>query len=593
MQKFILIDNSISDTAGHHYQYAEYCLKAAKELGYEPILATNKKNKETENLPWKVYPTYTGTFWSHDEYNKFLISLYNRFEKSKHKVALSGMLRVFGSSLAKKLLDKNKIEEFAKNSQELFSHVLLSEGDIVFLPTSGLVEMFGISSCATKNQSLQKATWNFLFRRNLYNGSTENYSFIYIKLRLLKLAFDNFLNKTKIHALFYTDSDQLTDQYDRMNSVKFHTLPIPHTVPKPISRQKKNKLQITYLGDARTEKGYQYLPQVIQDLWADYVKTDKVSFVIQSNYNIPDGEPAPVVARAQLQHFPSDKVKLILESPSVEEYQKILQDTDVILLPYDKINYYARSSGISIEALCYGIPTLTPSGTWPARQFVSEVYKYQQSLKDKLKILESYDIESLDIRYGGSGSKLSTTNNKLKLDWKTPEAHFWLRIQKDASFLLLRLYFSKENTASAMIVHVTQMNYEKISLFERGYFVEKSDLPYVTVLVPMLPRVAKLWVGFKYPYTETILSVEKIQVDVLKSDTSNSVIPWSSIGITYDDPEKITYNLKNIIENYDHYIDTARNFADTCYKKHNAKELVRILAERSDKKTEISTERQP
>src|SRR5579885_2702133 len=311
LPKFILIDNSISDTTGHHYQYAEYCLQAAKELGYEPILATNKKNKITENLPWKVYPVYTGTFWSHEEYNNFLLSLYNRFEKSKRKVALSGILRIMGPKLANKLLDKNKISEFEKNSQELFDQVLLSEGDIIFLPTSGLVEMFGISECATKNHLLQKATWHFLFRRNLYNGTPENYSFMYVKLRLLKLAFDNFLKKTRITASFYTDSDQLTDQYDRIGSVKFHTLPLPHTMPKSMSKKKKDKLQITYLGDARTEKGYQYLPQLVQDLWKDYVNQGKVSFVIQSNYNIPDGEPAPVVAREQLQHFPSDKVKLI------------------------------------------------------------------------------------------------------------------------------------------------------------------------------------------------------------------------------------------------------------------------------------------
>ena len=581
LPKFILIDNSISDTAGHHYQYAEYCLKAAKDLGYEPILATNKKNKETENLPWQVHPVYAGTFWSHEEYNTLLLSIYNRFEKSKHKVALSGILRVLGPSLANKLLDKNKIGEFAKNSQDLFNKISLSEGDIVFLPTSGLVEMFGISECAIKNHSLQNVTWHFLFRRNLYNGTPENYSFMYIKMRLLKLAFDNFLKKTKIHAIFYTDSDQLTDQYDRMESVKFHTLPLPHTIPKPATRQKKNKLQITYLGDARTEKGYQYLPQLVQDFWVDYVKNDKVSFVIQSNYNIPDGEPAPVVAREQLHHFPSDKVKLILESPSVEEYGKILEESDVIILPYDKTNYYARSSGILVEALCHGIPVLVPSGTWLSRQFTSEVYKYHESLKDNLQTIESHDDKDLDIRYDGSGEKLSTTNNRLRLDWKIPQAHCWLRVPKDSSFALVKIHFAKENTSSALIVYATQLNDEKISLFERGYFIEKSDLPYATVLVPLVPKVSKIWLGFKYPYTETNLAIEKIQVDLLKSEVPTNKIPWSSVGIVYDHTERISHNLKNLLENYDHYLDTARSFADAYYGKHNARELVMTLIEQS------------
>jgi hypothetical protein len=592
LPKFILIDNSISDTAGHHYQYAEYCLRAAKELGYESILATNKKNKDTENLPWKVYPVYTGTFWLHEEYNNFLLSIYNRFEKSKRKVVLSGILRVMGPRLATKLLDKNKIAEFAKNSQDLFSQISLSKGDIIFIPTSGLVEMYGITECATNNQSLQNATYHFLFRRNLYNGTPENYSFMYIKLRLLKLAFDNFLKKTKINAIFYTDSDQLTDQYDRIESVKFHTLPLPHTIPKSAQKKKKNKLQITYLGDARTEKGYQYLPHLVQDLWADYVKQDKVSFVIQSNYNITDGEPSAVVAREQLQHFPNDKVNLVMKSPSVEEYGKILDESDVILLPYDKTNYYARSSGILVEALCHGIPVLVPSGTWLSRQFAAEVYKYQESLKNTLEVVESRDNKGLDIIYDGNLTKLSTTNNNLRLDWKTPQAHFWLRVPKDSAFVLVKMQFAKENTSSALNLHVTQLNDEKISLFERTYSVEKTDLPYATVLIPLFPRVSKLWLGFKYPYTETVLTIEKIQVDVLKSTVPNDSIPWSSVGIVYDNPERISYNIKNMLENYDHYLNTARAFSDSYYGKHNAKELVMTLIEHSKEHNRIMVKKQ-
>lgn len=573
MPKFILIDNSISDTVGHHYQYAAFCLQAAKDLGYEPILATNKNNKETENVPWKIHPVYTGTFWSHEEYHSFLVSLYNRFEKSKRKVALSGILRVLGPKLAKKLLNKNKIDEFEKNTGDLFRKISLSEGDIVFLPTSGLVEMFGVSKHTKNNPSLNKASWHFLFRRNLYTGSPENYSFMYIKLRLLKLAFDNFLKTSKIQAFFYTDSDQLTDQYDRIQSVKFHTLPIPHTVPKSEPKKHDNKLVITYLGDARTEKGYQYLPSVIQDLWLDYVKNNKVSFLIQSNYNIPDGEPAAVVARVQLQSFPSDKVQLVLNSPDLDEYRKILQSSNIILLPYDKTNYYARSSGILAEALALGIPVLVPSGTWLSRQFASEVYRYQFSLKEKLGVSKSDDVMH-DIRYE-NGEK--PADGKLTLDWKIPQVHCWLRFPLDCSFILVTIYFNKENTSSAMVVHSNQLNANKLSIFERSYFIEKVDLSYVMILIPVVSNAEKVWLGFKQPYTESVLSIDKIDITYLNPAMSNSNMPWSTVGIIYDSPDEISYNLKNMLDNYEHYLDTARKFSDDYYKKHNAKELVTKL----------------
>ena len=222
MSKFILIDNSIEDTSGHHYQYAMYCLKAAKELGYEPILATNKKNIDAHNLSWKTFPVYSGTFWNHEEHNTFLTNIYSRFEKSQYKKPISLALKIFSRFLVRKLLDKNKINEFCINTKKLFNEINLTKNDIVFIPTSGLVELFGIAAYAQNNSSAQNASWNFLFRRNIHTGSTENYSYIYIKLRLLKKAFDLFLKMSKFNVKFYTDSEYLSKEYNMINSLKIY-----------------------------------------------------------------------------------------------------------------------------------------------------------------------------------------------------------------------------------------------------------------------------------------------------------------------------------------------------------------------------------
>lgn len=572
MPKFILIDNSIYDTVGHYYQYAVFCLKAAKNLGYEPILATNKKNKDTKNTEWQIHPQYSGTFGSHLEYHSFMISLYQKFEKSKAKVLLYGLFRILGPEITKKLLGKKKIEEFAKNTQDLFSKISISEGDIVFLPTSELVEMFGIAECAKKSPSLNKASWHFLFRRSLYVGSPENYSFAYLKQFLLKLGFDNFFKSVNLRTFFYTDSAQLTDQYDKMGSVKFHTLPIPHTVPKQASKKQDDKLVVTYLGDARTEKGYQYLPSLVQDLWLDYVKNDKILFVIQSNYNVQEGEPAAVVARTQLQTFPSEKVKLVLDSPGHDKYQELLQNTDVMLLPYDKSNYYAKSSGILAESLALGIPVLVPSGTWLSRQFASEVYRYQLSLKERLEVLKS---EVADIIYETGKS----SGHKLTLSRKTNQSFCLLEIPKTCTFILVTVHFGNENSSSALVLRYTQQNNAKLTISDTESFIEKVELPYATALIPVTERAEEARLEFKQPYTESVLSIDKIDIDYLYSKTTS--LPWSSVGIAYDSTERLSHYLKNILDNYGHYLNTAKKFSDTFYKKNNAKELVKILVDMS------------
>ena len=39
MSKFVLIDHSLKQIGGHHYEYAIHILTAAHEAGYEPVLA--------------------------------------------------------------------------------------------------------------------------------------------------------------------------------------------------------------------------------------------------------------------------------------------------------------------------------------------------------------------------------------------------------------------------------------------------------------------------------------------------------------------------------------------------------------------------
>ncbi|MBL8219615.1 MAG: hypothetical protein JNL62_10315, partial [Bryobacterales bacterium] len=49
--KFILIDQSISSIAGHHYEYAVHVLEAAQRAGFEPYLATNRRFPKEQHPP--------------------------------------------------------------------------------------------------------------------------------------------------------------------------------------------------------------------------------------------------------------------------------------------------------------------------------------------------------------------------------------------------------------------------------------------------------------------------------------------------------------------------------------------------------------
>ncbi len=64
MSKFVLIDHSIIDSGGHHFEYAIRILNAAQELGYQTELWINKAAKKNQATGIKrVATVFTKSCW--------------------------------------------------------------------------------------------------------------------------------------------------------------------------------------------------------------------------------------------------------------------------------------------------------------------------------------------------------------------------------------------------------------------------------------------------------------------------------------------------------------------------------------------------
>jgi len=168
---------------------------------------------------------------------------------------------------------------------------------------------------------------------------------------------------------FYCDTPELVRLYERFSTVRFHEIPIPlwhaggeERAAAPADRP----LHVVYLGDARPEKGYQHLPALVQDLWPDLIRTGRVRLTIQSNFNMPGGEPGIAEARNLLLQFPDDRVRVLADPLADDAYRVLLADADLLVLPYDAERYRARSSGVAAEALALGKPIVAPARTWLA-----------------------------------------------------------------------------------------------------------------------------------------------------------------------------------------------------------------------------------
>jgi glycosyltransferase involved in cell wall biosynthesis len=124
------------------------------------------------------------------------------------------------------------------------------------------------------------------------------------------------------------------------------------------------------MGDARDGKGFFLLPELIRRLPANVAK--KLRFVIQCPVAAsgPDNGTPPR-GYAELEAVASeggDRVKLVPERLSQNDYTDLLRHLDVVLIPYWHASYTWATSGIFAEALALSKPVVVPTGTWMASE---------------------------------------------------------------------------------------------------------------------------------------------------------------------------------------------------------------------------------
>ena len=263
-------------------------------------------------------------------------------------------------------LQEKHVKIFAQDTRKLFRKVRPQPGDVFFVPTLSHKDLLGLARFLKNYGRYNQETWHLLFRRNLYEGRRSEYEDT-DTVDEIREAFQIFKETARsLNVCFYTDTKLLTDQYNRLGAFIFETLPIPHTYPPEESVPTDGPIRATYLGDARKEKGYHLLPQLLADLNKDLIETAKIKFFIQSNFVTEDAEVE--VARWALKSLPEGAVVLYEKPLSLQEYKNLLLSSGVNLLLYDPMNYYARSSGILAESLAAGIPVIVPAGTWMSGQ---------------------------------------------------------------------------------------------------------------------------------------------------------------------------------------------------------------------------------
>ena len=187
-------------------------------------------------------------------------------------------------------------------------------------------------------------------------------------IRPLHRLICNLLPKENDNIQYLTDSRNLTEEYSRFSEINLAPGPVmakTHINEKRILTERKGEICLSYLGAARSDKGFYLLPDLVDKI----LSSSKYKLKINIQASLPgtkyiDKKCGQAIEKLKLISNRNNNLKLHLEQLTDEKYNDLLLTTDIMLLPYTGVTYKVQTSGVLIESMANGIPCIVPNNSW-------------------------------------------------------------------------------------------------------------------------------------------------------------------------------------------------------------------------------------
>lgn len=478
------------------------------------------------------------------------------------------------AGIVKALRTRLKRRAFGQDTARLLRRIRPSRGDIIFIPTISELEMSGLAGVMAPGGIGAAASWRLLFRRNLYAGRPADYPSQDEWLRPVRNMFRELSDAASGCDLrCYTDTDELTAQWNRLGAMSFETLPIPVDEGYHSPRGRRGgPLHAVYAGDAREEKGFHLLPGLVRDLQADLFSTGRVRLVAQAYYNSEPGEPGARIALGELEERPREQVTLVRKALSGNDYRDHVTRADIALIPYHRDNYSARSSGIFTEAAAAGIPTLVPAGSWMAIQLEGPTHAAHARILASTPIIHTLEGEDLGWFIEGGRGANPMHDGRLVLSGSRDRC-VKVMVPPRASHVHVAFVCRMDQARDFVGIRVMQpAGGARHKRPERLISAEHEGRH--SRLIRLAPGTREITLGFSPAFTDTMGILSSVRLTFLSSATP---LPRFGAGVIYDDDQVMAEGLREIVEQIEHYRTTAREFADQWRALHTPTRLVEAL----------------
>jgi hypothetical protein len=135
-------------------------------------------------------------------------------------------------------------------------------------------------------------------------------------------------------------------------------LPQPYQNSRPTRKRGAGEERtVSVLGHQRVDKGYQLVPEIAQILLREHAELR----LYLHNSNPGEMAEAQEFVRQMLPKYK----RLVVDQRVVtaEQWEELLDQSDLILCPYDPRFYLIGPSGLAAQAICFGVPFVAPANS--------------------------------------------------------------------------------------------------------------------------------------------------------------------------------------------------------------------------------------
>ena len=595
MPKLFIIDQSLKEMGGHHYDYVRLVAEAASRSGTETVIGTHRglradAESELSEIA-AVKKSFRQTTYSELSYLAGLRELVSRkgpMLDSKAEPS-SRRIRQWREQFVKRRQEQGRarlIRIFAEDCERFFEATEFNEDDHVFFTTISEIEFLGLAAYLGNHPRTISATWHTQFHFSMLAGRPSEFEQQTQNANRLTNAFQSALARAPYHTIrAYTTSQELADQYNGMSLLKFESLPYPvnpslfsgfrpKTKPSPST---KTPISITVAGGVRREKGQKTkVTEFINAIWERHIEPGHVRVNIQSGKRTTFSskrvlgnrkvDPVDYQAGVHTHRHPLSRA----------DYVDLIQQADVGLFCYDSRRYYSRRAGVLSEFLACGKPVIVPAGSWLSKQIYEPVCQHIESTVRQADHVESMNIT--DLKWDPSnvplpGGRISFNHRRNPFDCQFKFADLTLPAPE-----ALVVEFQWQWAAASSFVDIELSCYDKkdrMLAFDRQIVGTRDDRPDSIAFLKLPEHAVTGKLSIRNAWGHTSITLANVSLNFISNQ--NTCSPRSAVGIVAADNTMLAHAIDEMVMHYDHYLASANEFSGAWADLHDPHRTVEKL----------------